>query len=185
MIFIFLNVKCCFWNWLPKLCDSSKHKTGSNLRYDNKILYSFILDHWQSVLVSDKQLLFLTCLGNKVVKPVGRYLQAASTHRCFSFSSGAIAVCKNTVAKKVGVPPSILRRCRADSFPAHSAARQQHPRVINKASQCSRGHTPNYSARHQAGFTTSFTSRSSERWTHTESPLAGLISGASDCLQAR
>lgn len=75
--------------------------------------------------------LWEACLGNKGIKPVSQYLQAASTRRRLSWTSAVErSQCvkipwRRTLGSR---PPSC--KVSADSFPVHSAARQQPPESL-------------------------------------------------------
>lgn len=91
------------------------------------------------------------CLANKDIKPVGQYLQAAaaSTHCWLHTYFSNVQTCLMPRWRTLGCPHHrrpLQGVCRF--IPSAFCSKAATPRVINKTSQCSRGHRQNYSARH-------------------------------------
>lgn len=101
------------------------------------------------------------CLANKDIKPVGQYLQAAAawTRRWLHMYVSNVQTCLMPRWRTLGCPHHrrpLQGVCRF--IPSAFCSKAATPRVINKTSQCSRGHRQNYSARHagaEAGSTSS------------------------------
>lgn len=84
------------------------------------------------------------CLANKDIKPVGQYLQAAAASTCrwlhMYFSN--VQTCLMPRWRTVGCPHHrrpLQGVCRF--IPSAFCSKAATPRVINKTSQCSRGHS--------------------------------------------